>query len=205
MNPACRVISVAAAICTCAAAIAQTPNPPPGPYTRSATQNGTDITVTITPVDPAAGDGSTLQELENVLVRVKLTDKVTGSPLPGALPAAWVDSHHGADLITQSQCVGEVKRFAEGSTFSHAQLDLTSFYVVLMNTDATLTVVDPRFGYGDTRLLAMVALDGPAEDWAVTENAGSNAPMLAINRQLGFREFRAGTEYQITRDRLTAK
>lgn len=162
---------MAAAICTCAAAIAQTPGSPTAPYTRSATQNGTDITLTITPVDAAASAGPTLQELENVLVRVKLTDKVTGSPLPGALPAAWIDNHHGTELISQPQCVGEVKRFAEGSTFSHAQLDLTSFYVVIMNTDATLTVVDPRFGYGDTRLLAMVPLDGPAGDWAVTENA----------------------------------
>ncbi len=120
------------------------------------------------------GAGPTLNELQNVLLRVKLTDKVTGSPLPGALPAAWIDSHHGAGPISQPQCVGEVKRFAEGSTFSHTQLDLTSFYVVLMNTDATLTVVDPRFGYGDTRLLAMVALDGPAEDWAVTEKRGTH-------------------------------
>ena len=89
-------MSMAAAMYISAAAIAQTPGSPTAPYTRSATQNGTNITVTITPVDPAAGAGPTLQELQNVLVRVKLTDKVTGSPLPGALPAAWIDNHHGA-------------------------------------------------------------------------------------------------------------
>jgi hypothetical protein len=171
MIRACRAMSMAAAMSLTAAAISQTPGSPPAPYTRSVTQNGTNVTVTISPVDPAGAAAPGLQELENVLVRVKLTDASTGSPLPGALPAAWVDSHPTAGPITQQQCVGEVKRFAEGSTFSHSQLDLTSFYVVLLNSDATLTVVDPRFGYGDTRLLAMVTLDGPAEDWALTENA----------------------------------
>jgi hypothetical protein len=35
-----------------------------------------------------------------------------------------------------------------------------------------------------------------------TENAGSNAPMLAINHKLGFKQYRAGTEYQVSRDGL---
>lgn len=164
-------MSMAAATSLTAAAISQTPGSPPAPYTRSVTQNSTNVTATISPVDPAGAAATGLQEFENVLVRVKLTDASTGSPLPGALPAAWIDSHSTAGPTTQQQCVGEVKRFAEGSTFSHTRLDLTSFYVVLLNSDATLTVVDPRFGYGDTRLLAMVTLDGPAEDWALTENA----------------------------------
>jgi mycothiol synthase len=44
----------------------------------------------------------------------------------------------------------------------------------------------------------------PTVEVFVTENAGSNAPMLAINTNLGFREFLAGSEYQMSRDRLAA-
>lgn len=43
----------------------------------------------------------------------------------------------------------------------------------------------------------------PEVAWATTDNAGSNAPMLAINTKLGFKQYRAGTEYQISRERLT--
>jgi hypothetical protein len=35
-----------------------------------------------------------------------------------------------------------------------------------------------------------------------TGNASSNGPMLAINTKMGFREHRAGNEYQITLDKL---
>lgn len=45
----------------------------------------------------------------------------------------------------------------------------------------------------------------PDARWITTDNAGSNAPMLAINKQLGFREYRAATEYQMGRDKLAAR
>lgn len=38
--------------------------------------------------------------------------------------------------------------------------------------------------------------------WISTDNAGSNAPMLKINRAMGFKIYRQGTVYQITRDNL---
>jgi mycothiol synthase len=49
-------------------------------------------------------------------------------------------------------------------------------------------------------MLAHVHELHPEAEWVTTENAGSNAPMLAINKKLGFKEFRAATEYQISRD-----
>lgn len=45
----------------------------------------------------------------------------------------------------------------------------------------------------------------PDARWVATDNAGSNAPMLAINKKLGFKQFRAGTEYQMSRDALAAR
>jgi GNAT superfamily N-acetyltransferase len=42
----------------------------------------------------------------------------------------------------------------------------------------------------------------PKAQWVATENAGSNAPMLAINMKLGFKQYRASSEYQVTKDAL---
>jgi GNAT superfamily N-acetyltransferase len=50
-------------------------------------------------------------------------------------------------------------------------------------------------------LLRMRSLH-PDAQWISTENAGSNEPMLAINTKLGFKKYRVGTVYQITRERL---
>jgi GNAT superfamily N-acetyltransferase len=45
----------------------------------------------------------------------------------------------------------------------------------------------------------------PDAEYVITDNAGSNAPMLKINRTIGFKPYRTGTEYQITRDRLAER
>ena len=42
----------------------------------------------------------------------------------------------------------------------------------------------------------------PDLEWVATDNAGSNAPMLKINRAMGFRPYRQGSYYQMTRDEL---
>lgn len=45
----------------------------------------------------------------------------------------------------------------------------------------------------------------PEAQWITTENADSNAPMLAINQRLGFKLHRTGIEYQMSRDQLAAR
>jgi mycothiol synthase len=45
----------------------------------------------------------------------------------------------------------------------------------------------------------------PDARWVLTGNAHSNAPMLKINRDLGFKPYRTSVSYQITREELGAK
>jgi GNAT superfamily N-acetyltransferase len=45
----------------------------------------------------------------------------------------------------------------------------------------------------------------PDAEWIATGNADSNGPMLAINRKMGFKRHRWGSEYQISRDQLAAR
>lgn len=140
------------------------------PYTKAVTQHGTNVSVNVQHVEASKAASDPLKEFENVRIQVRVTDGASNSPVAGGSPGAWLDRKDSGLESTPEQCVGKVKRFAEGSTFSHTALDLTSYFVVLLNSDATLTVVDPRFGYGDSRLLALVTLHGPGEDWAITED-----------------------------------
>ncbi len=45
----------------------------------------------------------------------------------------------------------------------------------------------------------------PQAEWFTTDNASSNAPMLAINTKMGFRTYRVAVEYQISRDELARR
>src|SRR5207237_8988504 len=54
-------------------------------------------------------------------------------------------------------------------------------------------------------MLQHVRESHPETFYLTTENAGSNAAMLAINRSLGFRLVRETTTYQIGREELRRK
>jgi len=51
-------------------------------------------------------------------------------------------------------------------------------------------------------MLEKIRAEHPQAEWMITGNAESNGPMLSINHRLGFKEFRAGAVYQVSRERL---
>jgi YVTN family beta-propeller protein len=65
-------------------------------------------------------------------------------------------------------CQDKVEAFIGGSLLSQPELDLNVYYVLALNDDASISVVDPLFGFGTTKLLDMIFLESPGEDWALT-------------------------------------
>ena len=101
----------------------------------------------------------------NVTVRFSLSDTTSGSAMRGANPAAWLDLSNRYPEGTQ--CTERARRYLSGSIFDQSEIDMNVFYVVAMNAEPTITVVDPLFGFGGTKLLAMVPLDSPGQDWTL--------------------------------------
>lgn len=124
-------------------------------------------------VEPLQGD--VLREAEYARVRFKFSDS-TGNPLSGLYPAAWMERLGAkAGLIESPEgappdCKKKVESFIGGSLLSRPELDLNVYYVLALNQDATISVVDPLFGYGNSKLLTMVFLKSPGEDWAISQD-----------------------------------
>jgi YVTN family beta-propeller protein len=105
---------------------------------------------------------------DDAVIRFRLADAATGTPLAGAQPAAWL--YRTAPESAGTDCSDLVKGLLGGGAFSRAETDLNTFYVIAMNAEPTITVVDPLFSYGNSRLLAMVNLQSPGDDWALDAN-----------------------------------
>lgn len=116
-------------------------------------------------VQPAVAQSDVLQEGDEAVFRFTITDTATGMPVRGANPAVWVDVQRQGGI---TDCTRKVAALSGGSMLSRPAVDLNNYFVLALNQDATISVVDPRFQFGGSKLLALVALKSPGVDWALT-------------------------------------
>ena len=111
-----------------------------------------------------------VHEGDTVTIGFEIRDVGSGNPLSGLNPAAWLAMVPKDSPARGANCTERVKTALSPSLLSRPEVDLNTFYVLALNADATITVVDPVFGYGGTKLLAMIPLQSPGEDWALTSD-----------------------------------
>jgi YVTN family beta-propeller protein len=131
-------------------------------------QDGLSVEVMVLPVDGKPGP---VREGQEARISLKFTDKLTGTPLTGLYPGGWMDragAHKAAGQEIPADCKKKIEAFIGGSMLSRPELDLNTYYVLALNEDATISVVDPLFGYGNSKLLTMVFLKSPGEDWVLS-------------------------------------
>ena len=119
-------------------------------------------------VQSLAKDGI-LREGEFADVRFRVTDTTSGQPLAGVAPGAWLDPQAVAADLAQGRehsCKSRVGVFLKSSIGARPLLDLNSYYLMVMNRDASVSVVDPQVSVGGiTSTLSRIELKQPPMDW----------------------------------------
>jgi YVTN family beta-propeller protein len=144
--------------------------PMPSLFVQSAGREGIAVEFSIQHADPSKAEAKELQEGDDARIRFKITDTATGRPVRSLNPAAWMDLIAKEEIKGAKTCEQKVKAFLGGSIFGRAELDLNVYNVLTLNDDASISVVDPLFSFGGTKLLGMVVLDSPGDDWVITSN-----------------------------------
>lgn len=131
-------------------------------------RNGVVVEYSIEPV----GKAKAVLEGDFAQVKFRITDEGSGQPLRASVPGAWMDM---SQVIQgrgdeQKSCKDKIALYLKGAVGIRPMVDLNSYYVVLLNQDATLSVVDPTVSMaGATSTLASVQLKSPGADWAVDD------------------------------------
>ena len=126
-------------------------------------REGVEVEFTIEPVNEA-GKPVELMEAKEAVVRFKIHDKASKTPLSGVKPAVWLTQReNGSD---ERQCREKVQSFLQGSLRSRPDVDLNTYYLLALNDESNISVIDPLLGFGSSKLLTLVMLKSPGEDWA---------------------------------------
>jgi len=128
--------------------------------TQKFVENGISVEFSAHPLDRTAANMP--REKEDISFRFRVSEAESGAAITSRRLAAWIDPTGS----TSASCQARVKGFLEGSFFYRPAADLNSYYVLTLNEDATISVMDPLVSYGGTHELTLVSLRSPGMDWA---------------------------------------
>lgn len=102
---------------------------------------------------------------EDVNIKFKVTDTTTGTPVKGLNLSAWLSLGASADA---AQCRQKIQSYLTGSMRARPEVDLNSYYILALNKSPDISVIDPLLGFGGSKLLTLVMMKSPGEDWIMT-------------------------------------
>ncbi|HMB73907.1 MAG TPA: YncE family protein [Gammaproteobacteria bacterium] len=115
-----------------------------------------------------------LTEAEFANVEFKISSAENGEPLRGSYPGVWIDLVQSADgrpSGTALECRQRVSNYLQGAVGMRPLIDLNSYFVMVLNQDPSISVIDPVVGVtGITSLFTSIPLERPGADWTKTQD-----------------------------------
>ncbi|HEX7771957.1 MAG TPA: YncE family protein, partial [Pyrinomonadaceae bacterium] len=120
--------------------------------------------------EPLVQNVNSIRAAEDVNVRFKVTDITTGTPVKGLGLSAWISMREGNKTPELTQCREKIQSYLTGSMRARPDVDLNSYYILALNKSADISVIDPLLGFGGSKLLTLVMMKSPGEDWLLTRD-----------------------------------
>jgi hypothetical protein len=146
---------------------AQQTAPKPTPSPQAVTDQGVSIEFRVTPIGRKVKSDSGLIAGEDATASFKITGTNGSVPLSNLRPAVWIDQRPGKDPSDLKQCRDKIQAFLQTDFSRRPALDLNSYFVLTLNEEANISVIDPLSGFGGSKLYNLIALPGPGEDWVL--------------------------------------
>jgi YVTN family beta-propeller protein len=155
-------------ICSLATAVlGQEPVPKKTIQTQKIVEQGIAIEFT---AEPLVQNVDSIRAAEDVNVRFKVTDTTTGTPVKGLGLSAWISMREGNKTTEMTQCREKIQSYLTGSMRARPDVDLNSYYLLALNKSPDISVIDPLLGFGGSKLLTLVMLKSPGQDWLLTRD-----------------------------------
>jgi YVTN family beta-propeller protein len=136
-----------------------------------ALRKGVKVEFKATAVGPDSANRPIRAE-EYARLEFTVTGAEDGQPLQSVYPGVWVDLIQTADGEKKGvsfDCKTRVGQYMLGILGMRPMIDLNSYFVMVLNRDPTISVIDPVVGItGITSLYTSIPLKRPGADWAKT-------------------------------------
>ena len=159
------LLSAVAALAQEPAKAAKKDQPPISP--QKLVEQGIAIEFTI---DAQAPNAARPKAAEDANIKFKISDTTTGTPVKGLSLSAWLSLREGETAAGDAQCREKIQSYLTGSMRARPDVDLNSYYILALNKSADISVIDPLLSFGGSKLLTLVMMKSPGEDWILTKD-----------------------------------
>ena len=116
--------------------------------------------------------GGKVMEGDFAEISFRISSAEDHEPLQGVYPGVWVDlvqTAEGEKKGVSLDCKNRVANYLQGLVGMRPMIDLNSYFVMVLNQDPSISVIDPVVGItGITSLYTSIPLERPGADWAKT-------------------------------------
>lgn len=156
-------------------ATAQTSSPAAQTYT----QEGVSVEFSITPL---SSDRREVVAGTEATVRFTIRDANGGKALSSLRPAVWIDRRRTGEERDARGCREKIQKFLNTDYSRRPSIDLNSYFILALNHEPNISVIDPLSGFGGTKLYSLVPLLSTGEDWVLSSKKVLYVSMPAINQ-----------------------
>lgn len=116
-----------------------------------------------------------LMDGEDISIAFQAVDTATGVPMSGLRPAVWIDTKASSgtsktDGGMAMTCKEKISQFLQGSLAYQPEIDLTSYFILVMNDRPSITVLNPQLGMYVSKTVTTIPLKAPGKDWVLTRD-----------------------------------
>lgn len=137
---------------------------------RTIEQEGLRVQFSIDPVTKQNAPAM-LQADQLVRIRMAVMRQADGHPLNNWNVGAWLDRAVSAASGAMPACAQRVAGYLGGDLLQRPLLDLTGYYVLTLDAESSISVLDPSVSFaGRTSLYGSLKLKGRGFDWTKTSD-----------------------------------
>ncbi|HVQ38835.1 MAG TPA: cytochrome D1 domain-containing protein, partial [Pyrinomonadaceae bacterium] len=130
--------------------------------------DGISVEFSIDPISAEKRDRNELLAGTEAQIRFKIVEVTGGKSIRTVRPAAWIDRRISAQAPNATECREKVQQFLQPSFSKRPTADLNSYFVLALNHESNISVIDPLSGFGGSKLYTLIALNSSGEDWVMS-------------------------------------
>jgi YVTN family beta-propeller protein len=134
------------------------------------TQDGISVEFSIVPIASRKSETPELLAGTEATVRFTIVDTGVGQPVTNLHPTAWIDRRESEQRPDAKQCREKVQSLLQPTLYQRPSIDLNSYFILALNNEPNISVIDPLSGFGGSKLYTLIPLRASGADWALSQD-----------------------------------